>query len=72
MISIPFDYSKVGYRVKSFAEITENRMKLLLWVRENNGTVVRSDGRGLARGLIESIDFENEEDATAYKLRFEV
>ena len=65
MISIPFYY---GRGAIERPRPLPGHYELIEWVENNNGKVVRAD-RGVV-GIIKSIDFENEEDATAFKLRF--
>lgn len=61
MISIAFDYSKYP----------KNRTLMLQWVRMNNGLVIRDEPKKfLYLGKILSIEFECEEDAILFKLKF--
>ena len=68
MISIPFYYGRGAQRSQLGPRPLPRHYELIEWVENNNGKVVRAD-RGVV-GIIKSIDFENEEDATAFKLRF--
>ena len=61
MTTIPFDYSKHP----------RNRTPLLCWVVSNNGKVVRDKPKYRSYlGKILYIEFIDEEDATAFKLKF--
>jgi hypothetical protein len=63
MITIPFDYSKH----------LRNRTPLLQWVLLNNGTVIRDKPKHSSYlGKILYIEFIDELDAIAFKLRFGV
>ena len=60
MITIQFDYSKHK----------RNRTPLLQWVVSNNGTVVRDIPKYGYIGKILYIEFINELDAIAFRLKF--
>ena len=64
MISIPFDYNR--YPGNDLLQ----RIRLIGWAKENNGKIIRRLGRTDILGVIISIDFEDEIDAIAFRLKF--
>jgi hypothetical protein len=69
MISIPFKY-----RTEGPANPLIYRTGLLIWVREHNGRVLRDEPKeplpAVWLGKIRCVEFDDEETALIYKLKF--
>jgi hypothetical protein len=69
MISIPFKYKTEGSTNPLMF-----RVELLIWVREHNGRVVRSGPidpmTSIWPGKIRCVEFDDEDIAILYKLKF--
>lgn len=69
MISIPFKYKTEGS-----ANPLIYRVELLRWIRKHNGRVVRDNAQptitGIWLGKIRFVEFDDEDTALLYKLKF--
>jgi hypothetical protein len=62
MITVKFDYRNY--------KSAEKRVELIMWARDNNGSVFRDKPMEGHKGRILSINFDNEIDAIACRLKF--